>query len=92
MTKELTLQLIFNSENLTDEDLEKIRENITDYIFDEMKEHFIENYFSEEEKEKYLDNLDHNWGGGILDVWFYTTIPKIILDKICKNEVIIKNG
>lgn len=92
MTKELTLQLIFNSENLTDEDLEKIRKNITDHIFQEMKEHFIESYFSEEEREKFFNNLDDDSGGGILDVWFYTTIPKIILDKICKNEVIIKNG
>lgn len=92
MAKELTLQLTFKSESLTHQDLEEIRKNITDHIFQEMKDYFIENYFSEEEKDKFFSNLDEDNGGKILDVWFYTEIPKEILDKICENKVIISNG
>ena len=92
MAKELTLQLTFKSESLTHQDLEEIRKNITDHIFQEMKDYFIENYFSEEERNKFLNKLDDDNGGGILDVWFYTEIPKEILDKICENKVIISNG
>ena len=79
--KELTLHLQFKSDTLTKEDLEQIRENITDYIFEEMKDHFIETYFTPEEIETFFNNLEDS-GGTILDIWYYTNITKANLHNI----------